>query len=50
MYEYMANGSLKDHLHCMFSFVSILVYAQNIYLNFAYVFLFEFSQHLEGSH
>lgn len=18
MYEYMANGSLKDHLHCMF--------------------------------
>lgn len=21
MYEYMANGSLKDHLHCMFPFL-----------------------------
>lgn len=32
MYEYMSNGSLKDHLHCMFSFVSnICLCAQHIF-------------------
>jgi hypothetical protein len=30
VYEHMANGSLKDHLHCMISFISDLVYAQSI--------------------
>ena len=37
VYEYMANGSLKDHLHCTISFISDVVYVQSI-LNCSFVF------------
>lgn len=46
VYEYMANGSLKDHLHCMISFISDPIYAQSL-LNRSYIYWFVFLQHLE---
>lgn len=30
MYEYMGNGSLKDHLHCMLLFPLYLIFRFNI--------------------
>lgn len=43
VYEYMANGSLKDHLHCMFSSVSNLVYMQSIYLKLLLCVIWNFT-------